>query len=82
MQRKSIEEIVAREFGSVLATDPTGLCKTCDRADKCKLPERQSGTWHCRDFDFKNYDDGAHFKIISFSNDRKIDGIKRSNGNY
>lgn len=63
MQRESIEEIVIKEFGSLFAkgerseghtlieTDPAGLCKTCDRADKCKLPERQAGTWHCRDFE-------------------------------
>jgi hypothetical protein len=63
MQRESIEEIIARELGSLYPATlqgddsypnegvPSGLCKICDRADKCLLKERKSGTWHCKDFE-------------------------------
>jgi hypothetical protein len=65
MQRELIEEIVSKEFRKLfdhyelfenepdqsLPGDPGGLCKTCDRADKCELPGRRTGTWHCKDFE-------------------------------
>lgn len=63
MPRKSIEEIVARELSNVWAeiiesqdkqqiySTPKGLCKTCDLADRCRMAQRQLGTWHCKDFE-------------------------------
>jgi hypothetical protein len=32
------------------ASDPKGLCKSCDHAITCALPGRAEGVWRCNKF--------------------------------